>query len=223
MIFKKKEFFLLIFLIFLQSCSGGMIGNFLESSFNDLEKISKDKNLQNNLVNKKISIKENKEINDKKNKKISKDENLQNNLVNKKILVKEKKEINDKKNKKINKLEKPKNVPENKKILVKENKEINDQKNNKIKKLEKLENFFENKNDTNSQKIPKQKNSKIKKSTKKRNIELQSYKIIFILKDVDPKDPTEELSSILSNSEVNFEIEKIERILDSKNKSMNKN
>ena len=84
-------------------------------------------------------------------------------------------------------------------------------------------NFFENKNDTNSEKIPKQKNSKIKKSTKKRNIDLQSYKIIFILKDVDPKGPTEELSSILSNSEVNFEIEKIERILDSKSKSMKKN
>ena len=40
MIFKKKEIFLLIFLIFLQSCSGGRIGNFLESSFNDLEKFS---------------------------------------------------------------------------------------------------------------------------------------------------------------------------------------
>ena len=161
MIFKKKEFFLLIFLIFLQSCSGGRIGNFLESSFNDLEKISKDENLQNNLVNKKKLLKENKEISDKKNK--------------------------------------------------------------KIKKVEKLENFIENKKDINSEKIPKQKNNKIKKSTKKRNIDLQSYKIIFILKDVDPKDPTEELSSILSNSEVNFEIEKIERILDSKNKSMNKN
>jgi len=160
MTFKKKEFFLFIFLIFLQSCSGGRIGNFLENSFNDLEKISKDETLQNNL--------------------------------------------------------------ENKKILVKENKEIND-KNKKIKKVEKLENFFENKNDLNSEKIPKQKNNKIKKSTKKRNIDLQSYKIIFILKDVDPKDPTEKLSSILSNSEVNFEIEKIERILDSKNKRMNKN
>jgi len=67
MIFKKKEFFLLIFLIFLQSCSGGRIGNFLESSFNDLEKISKDEVLQNNLVNKKNISKENKEINDKKN------------------------------------------------------------------------------------------------------------------------------------------------------------
>ena len=130
MILKKKEFFLLIFLIFLQSCSGGRIGNFLESSFNDLEKISKDEN---------------------------------------------------------------------------------------------SENFIENKKDINSEEIPKQKYNKIKKSTKKRNIDLQSYKIIFILKDVDPKDPTEELSSILSNSEVNFEIEKIERILDSKNKSMNKN
>ena len=134
MIFKKKEFFLLIFLIFLQSCSGGRIGNFLESSFNDLEKTSKNEDLQNVLKNKK--------------------------------------NIN----------------------LEKENKKFDDKKNKKIKNL-----------------------------SKKRKIELQSYKIIFILKDVDPKDPTEELSSILSNSEVNFEIEKIERILDSKNKSMNKN
>ena len=160
MILKKKVFFLLIFIILLQSCSGGRIGNFLESSFNDLEKISQYENLQNNSVNKKIVEEENKEIDDKK--------------------------IN-----KTKKVEKPKNVLE--------------------KKKENLEN------------IPKQKNKKIKNLSKKRKIELQSYKIIFILKDVDPKDPTEELSSILSNSEVNFEIEKIERILDSKNKSMNKN
>ena len=165
MIFKKKEFFLLIFLIFLQSCSGGRIGNFLESSFNDLEKTSQNEVLQNNLVNKKILEKENKEIDDKKDKKIKKVEKQKNVLVNKK-------DTN----------------------LKKENKEINGIK-----------------------------DKKIKKSTRKRNIDLQSYKIIFILKDVDPKDPTEELSSILSNSEVNFEIEKIERILDSKNKSMNKN
>ena len=192
MIFKKKEFFLLIFLIFLQSCSGGRIGNFLESSFNDLEKTSKNEDLQNNLVNKKILEKENEEINDKKNKRI-------------KIV------------------EKTKNVPKNKKILEKENKEINDKKNKKIKIVEKPEKYIENTKDINSDKILNQKNNKIKKSIKKRNINLQSYKIIFILKDVDPKDPTEELSSILSNSEVNFEIEKIERILDSKNKSMNKN
>ena len=163
MIFKKKEFFLLIFLIFLQSCSGGRIGNFLESSFNDLGKTSQNENLQNNLLNK--------------------------NDIN----------------------------------LEKENKKFDDKKNKKIKKVEDSENFIENKKNINSEKIPKQKNNKIKKSTKKRNIDLQSYKIIIILKDVDPKDPTEELNSILSNSEVNFEIEKIERILDSKCKSMNKN
>ena len=164
MILKKKEFFLIIFLIFLQSCSGGRIGNFLESSFNDLEKTSKNEDLQNKLLNK--------------------------NDIN---LEKENKNIDDKK---IKKVEKPKNVPENKNDinLEKENKKFDDKKNKKIKNL-----------------------------SKKRKIELQSYKIIFILKDVDPKDPTEELSSILSNSEVNFEIEKIERILDSKNKSMNKN
>ena len=161
MIFKKKEFFLLIFLILMQSCSGGRIGNFLESSFKDLEKISQDEDLKKNLANKGIVIKENKEIKDKKNKKIKK-------------------------------VEKPKNV------LV-------------------------NKKDINLEKTPKQKNNKIKNLSKKRKIELQSYKIIFILKDVDPKDPTEELSTILTNSEVNFEIEKIERILDSKNKSMDKN
>ncbi len=168
MILKKKEFFLLIFLIFLQSCSGGRIGNFLESSFNDLEKTSKNEDLQNNLLNK--------------------------NDIN---LEKEKKKFDDKKNKKIKKVEKPKKiVPENKN-------DIN---------LEKEKKKFDDK-----------KNEKIKNFSKKRKIELQSYKIIFILKDVDPKDPTEELSSILSNSDVNFEIEKIERILDSKNKSMNKN
>jgi len=166
MIFKKKEFFLLIFLILFQSCSGGRIGNFLESSFNDLEKTNKNEDLQNNLLNK--------------------------NDIN---IEKETKKFDDKKNKKIKKVEKPKNVPENTNDinLDKENKKFDDKKNKKIKNL-----------------------------SKKRKIELQSYKIIFILKDVDPKDPTEELSSILSNSDVNFEIEKIERILDSKNKSMKK-
>jgi len=166
MILKKKEFFLLIFLIFLQSCSGGRIGNFLESSFNDLDKKNQNEDLQNNLVDTKKVLKENKEIDDKKNKKIK-----------------------------------------------------------KIKKIEKIENSInvkENKKDINLEKITKQKNMINKNLSEKRKNELQSYKIIFILKDVDPKDPTEELSSILSNSEVNFEIEKIERILDSKNKSMNK-
>ena len=142
---------------------------------------------------------------------------------------KENKKFDDKKNKQIKKVEKPKNVPENKNDinLEKENKKFDDKKNKKIKKVVKPKNVPENKKDINLEKENKKfddkKNKKIKNLSKKRKIELQSYKIIFILKDVDPKDPTEELSSILSNSEVNFEIEKIERILDSKNKSMNKN
>ncbi len=177
MILKKKEFFLFIFLIFLQACSGGRIGNFLESSFNDLEKISQDEDLQNNLVNKKTLEKEKKEIKDIKNKKIKKVENT-----------------------KIKKVE-----------------------NTKIKKVENTKNVLGNLKDTNLEKIPKKINNRINNSSKKRKIELQSYKIIFILKNVDPKDPTGELNTILRNSEVNFEIEKIERILDSKNKSMNKN
>ena len=163
MIFKKKEFFLLIFLILLQSCSGGKIGNFLESSFNDLDKVSQDEDLPKNLINKK--------------------------RIN---LEKEKKVTDDKNKKEIKEIEKPKIVLENKKGI-------------------------------NLEKISKQKNKKIKNSSKNRKIELQSYKIIFILKDVDPQDPTAELSSILSNSEVNFEIEKIERLLDSKDKNMKKN
>ena len=147
----------------MQSCSGGKIGNFLESSFNDLDKVSQDEDLPKNLINKK--------------------------RIN---LEKEKKVTDDKNKKEIKEIEKPKIVLENKKGI-------------------------------NLEKISKQKNKKIKNSSKNRKIELQSYKIIFILKDVDPQDPTAELSSILSNSEVNFEIEKIERLLDSKDKNMKKN
>ena len=104
MILKKKEFFLLIFLVFLQSCSGGRIGNFLESSFNDLEKIRQNEDLQNNLVNKNIVEKENKEINEIKNKKIKKVEKIKNVQENKKDINLEK--IPKQKNKKDINLEK---------------------------------------------------------------------------------------------------------------------
>ena len=185
MILKKKEIFLLTFLILLQSCSGGRIGNFLESSFNDLEKISKDEDSQKNLKNPKSEL-ENKKINDKNFKKREK------------------------------KVEPPKSELENKKINDKNFKK-------REKKVENPKSKLEKKKDINSLKIQKEKNNKINNFSKKSKSELQSYKIIFILKDVDPKDPTEELNTILRNSEVNFEIEKIERILGSKNKSMNKN
>jgi len=189
MTLKKKEFFLFIFLILLQSCSGGRIGNFLESSFVDLEKISQEDDSQKNLENMKVFLQENKEINDK-------------NFENRK------------------KVEKPKSFQENKRILSQENKEINDKNFENRKKVEKPKSFQENEKNKNLETIQKQKNYTIKESTTNKKIELQSYKIILILKDVDPKDPTEKLSTILSNSEVNFEIEKIERIFDSKNKKL---
>ena len=154
MIFKLKDFFLIIFFILLQSCSGGRIGNFFERSFDDLDNISQKDLLIINL---------------EKNDEFSKKESNQENKIT-------------------------------------------------TKKLEKKKNVLKNKKDSNSQKI-----KKIKNPNKKRKIDFQSYKLILILKNVDPKDPIEELSTILRNSEVDFEIEKIERILDSKNKSMNKN
>tara|TARA_Y100000994_G_scaffold152951_1_gene125307 strand:+ start:110 stop:574 length:465 start_codon:yes stop_codon:yes gene_type:complete len=150
----KKGIFLSIFLILLQSCSGGSIGNFLESSFEDLEQISQNDDSQKSLNIKKDDSKENAEINDKNYEKTKK-------------------------------LKKPKVVLENKIV-------------------------------TNSEKIEKQMIDKNKNFLKKEKVELQSYKIILILKDVDPKYPTEDLSTILRNSDVNFEIEKIERIFDSK-------
>tara|TARA_A100001388_G_scaffold218718_1_gene169331 strand:- start:974 stop:1465 length:492 start_codon:yes stop_codon:yes gene_type:complete len=163
MVFIKKEFFLLIFFILLQSCSGGRIGNFLESSFNDLEKTSQNGDSLNYLENKNA-------LDD--NKDISSDV-----------------DVNDEKGKQV---EEPKFVMEKKK-------------------------------DQNLEKVQKKKNDKIKNPVEEEKFESESYKIILILKNVDPKYPTEDLSTILRNSEVNFEIEKIERILDSKNKSINKN
>ena len=185
MIFKIKDFFLIIFLILLQSCSGGRIGNFFERSFDDLDNINQKDMLKINL---------------KKNDEFSKKESNQENNV------------------KIKKLDKKKNVLKNNKVINQEKKESNQENNIKTKKLDKKKNVLKNNKDSNSQKI-----NKIKNPNKKRKIDFQSYKLILILKNVDPKDPIEELSTILRNSEVDFEIEKIERSLDSKNRSIKRN
>ena len=152
MIFKIKKFLLLIFLLLLQSCAGGRIGNFFESSFDNLENISKKEDRKDVLENKKLLKQETRE--------------------------RKKKDIKE------TKKEDRKDVLENKQVL---NLEKKSDKTNKEKKVNQY--FKKTKND------------------------LQSYKIIFILKDVDPKDPIDELSTILRNYEVNFEIEKIERFL----------
>ena len=161
--FIKNNFFVLIILILLQSCSGGKIGNFLESSFKNIEEKKIKEDVKNNLK-KKIVIKS--VISAEKNKNIEEakiKEDIKNNLKNKVLKNSEKKSKN---NKKIS----DKNI-----------------------------------------------------SSKKRIFQPKSYKIIFILKDVDPKDPTEDLRTILRNSDVNFEIEKIERYFDPKNTTIKSN
>ena len=207
----------------MQSCSGGRIGNFLESSFKDLDTISRDDYSQKKLDNKKVVLGENKESDNKKFEKRKQEVKLKSLQENRKVVLKENKEIDNKNYEKRKKEVKIKSLQENKKVVLKENKEINNKNYEKRKKEVKIKSLKVNKKDKNLGKIQKPNNNKTKKPSKKTKIELQSYKIIFILKNVDPKDPTEELSSVLINSEVNFEIEKIERILESKNKNMNKN
>ena len=197
MTLKIKEFFLLIFLVLLQSCSGGKIGNFLESSFDNLDDAGGLKKVENNLENKEVVSLKKREIN-------------KNNLEKKEVVSLKKREIN-------------KNNLENKEVVSLKKREI-EKSIEEIKMKKKQRNAFVNNNDINlEKKLNKtKKNYKEKKELKKRKNELQSYKIIFILKDVDPKDPINELSTILRNSEVNFEIEKIERYLDENKKIFDK-
>ncbi len=183
MIYKIKKIFLLIFLILLQSCSGGAIGNFLESSFDNLDNITKKEDQKDPLETKKLLNQETK-ARKKKNIKVTKKEDQKDALETKKLLNQETK-ARKKKNIKVTKKEDQKDVLENNKVL----------------------NLEKKSNKTN-------KNKKVNNSFKKSKNELQSYKIIFILKDVHPQDPIKELSTILRNSKVNFEIEKIERFLD---------
>ena len=163
MVFIKNNFFVFIILILLQSCSGGRIGNFFESSFKNIEETKIKEDVKNNLKNKIVInsgriVEKNKNIEEKKIK-----EDIKNNLKNKVLKKSEKKSKN-------NKITSDKNIS------------------------------FQN-----------------------REYKPKSYKIIFILKDVDPKDPTEDLRTILRNSDVNFEIEKIERYFDPKNKTIKSN
>jgi predicted small metal-binding protein len=161
--FIKNKLFIFIILILLQSCSGGRIGNFFESSFKNIEETKIKEDVKNNLKNKIVIksggiVEKNKNIEETKIK-----EDVKNNLKNKVLKMSEKKSKN---NKKIS----DKNI------------------------------FLQNK-----------------------VYQPKSYKIIFILKDVDPKDPTEDLRTILRNSDVNFEIEKIERYFDPINKNIKSN
>ena len=84
--FIKNKLFIFIILILLQSCSGGRIGNFFESSFKNIEETKIKKDVNSNLK-KKIVIKsggiaeKNKNIEETKMK-----EDLKNNLKNKIVI-----------------------------------------------------------------------------------------------------------------------------------------
>ena len=51
------------------------------------------------------------------------------------------------------------------------------------------------------------------------NFEPHSYRVIIILKEVDPKGPSQKFSNVLRNANINFEIEKIERFQENDFKS----
>ena len=194
MVFIINKIFVLITLILLQSCSGGKIGNFLESSFTNIDETKKKEDVKNNLKNK-IVIKSG--GNSEKNKKIEETkikQDIKNNPKNKIVI-------------------KPGLIAENNKN-IEEAKIKEDIKSNLKNKI--LKNY--EKKSKNNKKI-----SDKNISSQKRIFQPKSYKIIFILKDVDPKDPTKDLRNILRNSDVNFEIEKIERYVDPKNKILKNN
>ena len=189
-----KKVFLIVTLILLQSCSGGTVGNFLESSFKNVEEPRVKEENKNSLKIKEVIKPEEKEKNNKNIKQPRIKEETKNSLKIKEVFKTEEKA---KKNKNI----KEPRIKEETENSLNIKKVINAEKKAK-----------------NNKKITKQKNLLLKNQ-----YQPQSYKIIFILKDVDPKDPIENLSTILRNSDVNFEIEKIERFFESKNKSININ
>jgi len=155
--YRISNFIFLILLFLLQSCSGGRVGDFLESSF----------------------------INNNSNQINQKDEAL----------------INQNKNKTLDK-EKVFNKKQSTEKILSNKQDVN---------------LINNK--SNSKKITMEK--LIKKNT---NFSPKSYRIFVILNKVDPSSPTENFSRVLRNANINFEIEKIEKITDlNKNLKINEN
>ena len=194
MISKIKEIFLLIFLILLQSCSGGRIGDFLESSFENSERIEKSEETTNLIGEQKNIDKKKKEEKEKE-------------------IFKNKKVFNSDNEKKI-----PKTVQKEKEREILKSKKVLNSEKQLDKTVQKEREILKSKKVLNSEKkLDKTKKvNNLRSSQRKRKNELQSYRIIFILKEVDPRDPIGELSNALKNAKVNFEIEKIERFLNLK-------
>ena len=105
--------------------------------------------------------------------------------------------INNKNLKDSNKSE----IIKTKKDFIKSSNKINTQKQNL-----KSDEINNKKKKVIKQNIIKYENKKIET-----NYEPQSYRVVIILKGVDPTDPSQKLSNVLKNANIIFEIEKIER------------
>ena len=118
--------------------------------------------------------------------------NIENNVKSEKVLVNNK-NLKDSNKPEISKTNKDFLKTTNKINLQQKQNLKSDEVNNKKKKVIK-------------QNIIKDKNKKIKT-----NYKPQSYRVVIILKGVDPTDPSQKFSNVLKNANIIFEIEKIER------------
>ena len=117
---------------------------------------------------------------------------IQNNVKSQKVL------INKKNLKDSNKLEISKNT--------KDFSEVTNKTNIKQKQNLKYDEINNRQKKVIKQNIIKDQNKRIKT-----NYEPQSYRVVIILKGVDPTDPSQIFSNVLKNANIIFEIEKIER------------
>ena len=96
----------------------------------------------------------------------------------------------------------------NKSIIIKTNKDFSKETNlTNIKK----QNLKSDENNIEPKKVIKKNLIKEQNKEMKSNYEPQSYRVIIILKAVDPSAPSQKFSNVLKNANILFEIEKVER------------
>ena len=123
---------------------------------------------------------------------IEQDELKKNNIKSQKVL------INKKNLKDSNKLE----INRNTKDIPKVTNKIN---------IEQKQNLKSDEINNRQKKVIKQNIIKVQNKQIKTNYEPHSYRVVIILKGVDPTDPSQKFSNVLKNANIIFEIEKIER------------
>ena len=117
---------------------------------------------------------------------------IQNNVKSEKVLIN---------NKNLKDSIKPE-ISKNTKDFPKVTKKIN---------IQKKQNLKSDEINNGQKKVIKQNIFKDQNKKIKTNYESQSYRVVIILKGVDPTDPSQKFSNVLKNANIIFEIEKIER------------